>query len=94
MGNAISPPIDSICATEVAVSPQKRNAIATIVSGSVVVMLLTPATAQAQYLDPGAGSIIVQAVIAVMVGATAAVKIYWGKISGFLNRRAKSKSQY
>ena len=64
-----------------------------MVSGSVVVMLLTPATAHAQYLDPGAGSIIVQAVIAVMVGVAAAVKIYWGKISGFLGRRPKSKSQ-
>jgi hypothetical protein len=56
-------------------------------------MLLAPDTAHAQYLDPGAGSIIVQAVIAVMVGVTAAVKIYWGKISGFLHRRSKSKSQ-
>jgi len=74
-------------------SPQRRNTLATIASGSVAVMLLTPAMAHAQYLDPGAGSIIVQAVIAVMVGAAAAVKIYWGKISRLLGRRPKSKSQ-
>ena len=68
------------------------NTLATIVAGAVVVTVLTPTPAHAQYLDPGAGSIIVQAVIAVMVGVSAAVKIYWGRISAFLGRRAKSKS--
>ncbi len=39
-----------------------------IAAGTCVLVLgLTPSTAQAQYLDPGAGSIIVQAVLAVVV---------------------------
>jgi hypothetical protein len=71
--------------------PKVRNALVTIVSVSVVGTLLTPTPAHAQYLDPGAGSIIVQAVIAVMIGAAAVTKLYWGKISGFL-RRSKNKS--
>lgn len=48
---------------------------------------LTPGIAQAQYLDPGAGSIIVQAVIAVAVGAAATIRLYWHRISPFLHRR-------
>ena len=71
-----------------------RNRVPVTVSGFVLAvalgLALTPSTAQAQYLDPGAGSIIVQAVLAVIVGVTAGVKIYWGKISAFLSRRSKS----
>jgi hypothetical protein len=48
---------------------------------------LVPTSAHAQYLDPGAGSIILQAVIAVAVGAATAVKVYWNRISAFLSRR-------
>jgi hypothetical protein len=48
-----------------------------------------PAPAEAQYLDPGAGSIIVQAVVAGVVGAAAALKLYWGKISRFVSGRSK-----
>jgi hypothetical protein len=43
----------------------------------------------AQYLDPGAGSVILQAVIAVVVGGLAAVKLFWGRISTFLGRAKK-----
>ncbi|MEO8138315.1 MAG: hypothetical protein ABI742_01655 [Gemmatimonadota bacterium] len=52
-------------------------------------MVLWPSTALAQYLDPGAGSIIVQVVIAVLVGVGATVKVYWRTISAFLSRRSK-----
>ena len=38
-------------------------------------------------LDPGAGSIIVQAVIAVTIGAATAAKLYWRRISAFLASR-------
>ena len=53
---------------------------------------LWPVSAQAQYLDPGAGSVLVQAVIAVFVGVAAVVKLYWGRLSNFLPRRAKKDS--
>ncbi len=32
------------------------------------------------YLDPGTGSIIIQAVIGAAVGAAVVVKTYWGRI--------------
>jgi hypothetical protein len=68
------------------------------VKGSVVfaaawtaaALICLPATAHAQYLDPGAGSIIVQAVIAGVVGVAAALRVYWGKISAFFARRSRT----
>jgi hypothetical protein len=68
----------------------RNREFAYIAAGTcVLVLALTPGTAQAQYLDPGAGSIILQAVLAIVVGAAAGVKLYWGKISAFLSRRSK-----
>jgi hypothetical protein len=32
------------------------------------------------YLDPGTGSIIIQAIIAGLFGALFAIKLFWGKI--------------
>lgn len=37
------------------------------------------------YLDPGTGSIIIQGVIATVVGAGVAMKIYWHKIRKFFS---------
>lgn len=59
------------------------------VTACLLVLVLTPPAARAQYLDPGAGSIIVQAILAVVVGVAAGVKVYWGKITAFLSRRSK-----
>jgi hypothetical protein len=61
-----------------------------LISGALLTLALTPSSAEAQYLDPGAGSVIIQAVLAVMIGVTAGIKLYWGKITGFLSRRSKS----
>jgi len=41
---------------------------------------ITPAYA---YLDPGTGSLIIQSVIAVVVGASFTIKLYWYKIKSF-----------
>lgn len=73
--------------------PNFRTRSAFVVAGVLTALLLGPVPAQAQYLDPGAGSIIVQAVIAVVVGAAATLKLYWGRISGFLARRSKRDSE-
>jgi hypothetical protein len=54
---------------------------------TVLALSLTASDAHAQYLDPGAGSIIVQAVIAVAIGAATAAKLYWRRISTFLSSR-------
>jgi len=40
---------------------------------------LWPATANA-YIDPGTGSFVVQGIIAVVVGAGFAIKLFWHKI--------------
>lgn len=72
-------------------STPRAVVIAALSSGAAIA--LTPLDAHAQYLDPGAGSIIVQAVIAVVVGVAATTKLYWYKISALLNRRSKDKSE-
>ncbi len=38
------------------------------------------------YLDPASGSIILQAIIAGVVGAGVAVKLFWHRIVGFFKR--------
>ncbi len=48
------------------------------------------------YLDPGTGSVILQAVIAGFMGAMFAIKLFWGKIKSGIrtvfSRSAKSDS--
>ena len=56
-------------------------------------MLLAPVSVQAQYLDPGAASIIVQAIIAGVIAVGAGVKLYWSRISGFFSRRRRSEKR-
>jgi len=60
------------------------------VAGALAALLFVPATAGAQYLDPGAASIIIQAVVAGIVAVGAGVKLYWSKISGLFSRRRRS----
>jgi hypothetical protein len=52
----------------------------------LLVSLGVPSTAQAQYLDPGAGSLVVQLVIAGLVGAGALLRIYWRKLTALFRR--------
>ena len=35
------------------------------------------------YLDPGTGSLIVQAIVGAFIGAVVALKVYWHKIKAF-----------
>ena len=44
--------------------------------------------AEAQYLDPGAGSVMVQVIIAGVIGVATVVKLYWSKIRGLFQGRA------
>jgi hypothetical protein len=60
--------------------------------GALFLLVVGARGAEAQYLDPGTGSVVIQVLIAVVVGAAAAVKLYWTKISGFLRRRTKRDS--
>jgi hypothetical protein len=62
------------------------------VLATCAVLIAVPEVASAQYLDPGSGSIIVQALIAGAVAAAAGIKLYWGRISSFFARRAKNEN--
>jgi hypothetical protein len=49
----------------------------------LTVIVVPPAHA---YIDPGTGSMIIQVLIAVVVGGAFAVKMSWKKLSAFLRR--------
>lgn len=61
----------------------------------VAVFLLTiiilPQGYVSAYLDPGTGSLIVQFVVAGVLGLVVAIKLFWGKIIGIF-QRGKSSS--
>lgn len=44
------------------------------------------------YLDPGSGSIIIQALLAAAISAAVTLKFYWLRVKGFLQRLFSSKS--
>lgn len=48
-----------------------------------------PAPALA-YIDPGTGSFVIQGIIAAIVGAGVAVRMFWGRIKGALTGRRTS----
>ena len=43
------------------------------------------------YIDPGSGSILLQAIIAAIAGAGTAISIYWKKIKLFFTKILKKK---
>jgi hypothetical protein len=59
----------------------------------LLALCLAPATADGQYLDPGAASIVVQAIVAGVVAVGAGVKLYWSRISGLFSRRRKPEQE-
>jgi flagellar biosynthesis protein FliR len=54
----------------------------------VVYTLINPPLAHA-YLDPGTGSVIVQAVVGGIVGVAAIAKLYWTRIKQFIRREKR-----
>jgi hypothetical protein len=48
----------------------------------VVALFIFPGQAHA-YLDPGTGSYLIQIVLATIVGALFAVRLFWGRIKAF-----------
>ncbi len=54
-----------------------------VVLALLIVVLSIPSTASA-YVDPGTGSYFLQILIAGLLGAAFAVKLYWRKIKRFL----------
>jgi hypothetical protein len=45
------------------------------------------------YLDPGTGSLIIQVVVAALLGAAFTVKVYWRNIKTFFANRFSNKAQ-
>jgi hypothetical protein len=54
---------------------------------TLLVMGLWPASAHA-YIDPGTGSFVIQGIIAAVVGAGFAIKVYWHRIVSALTGKS------
>ena len=52
--------------------------------------LLTPAFA---YLDPGTGSIILQAIIGAFAVAGATISVYWQRVRSFFSTKSEDKKK-
>ena len=61
------------------------NSIASIILMSTTIVLLSSKNAFA-YIDPGTGTLIVQALIGAVVGSAVAIKIFWKRIKHFFLR--------
>lgn len=49
--------------------------------------LIEPLKVGHAYLDPGSGSIIIQVILAGLLGAAFIIRSYWAKIKGFFRSR-------
>ena len=45
------------------------------------------------YIDPGTGSIILQALIGALAAAGAAISIYWSKVKSFFLKKKKNEKK-
>jgi hypothetical protein len=58
---------------------------------SMIVLLSDASGPLYAYLDPGTGSMVVQAIFAAVVGAIAIVKVYWTRIKRLVGRSDRDK---
>jgi hypothetical protein len=63
-------------------TPPQRALLTVVLAG----MLTFPPDARA-YIDPGTGSFVIQGIIAAVVGAGVAVKLFWSRIKATLTGR-------
>lgn len=63
-----------------------------IVAIALVVQLVLVTDASA-YLDPGTGSFIFQTIIAMLVGASFAIKTYWQRIKSIFARKSPTPAE-
>lgn len=69
----------------------QSRAFRTALAGLIVYGLLGPSPAHA-YLDAGTGSLIVQALLAGVVGVGTVAKLYWSRIRGLWTRREEPET--
>ena len=56
-----------------------------------IILILFPTSAHA-YLDPGTGSIILQAILGFIAAAIASISIYWTKFKIFISKIFRGKN--
>ena len=56
-----------------------------IVTICVLIYLISTASKAHAYLDPGTGSIILQAILGFIAAAAATITVYWDKFKSFIN---------
>ena len=71
-----------------------------LAGGTTILGLLASGLAHASnlspnlaYIDPGAGSFLLQAVVATLAGAVVAISTYWTKVKQFLGLAPKDPSK-
>lgn len=63
-----------------------------LVSAILLAFLITLPSPAYAYLDPGTGSLILQAAIGTVAGALVALRIYWQKIKTFFTTKRTAES--
>ena len=58
----------------------------------ILYIILLPSNAYA-YLDPGTGSIILQAILGFIAAAIASISVYWTKFKMLINKIFKKKKE-
>ena len=59
----------------------------------IFVYLLSSVSNANAYIDPGTGSIILQAILAFIAGAVATVSLWWGNLKMFIKKIFKSSKK-
>ena len=67
----------------------QRNFVEAVVAAALLFLIL--AEQADAYIDPGSGSYILQLILAGLLGAGVAVKIYWKRIKGAILRTPSEK---
>lgn len=63
-----------------------------LVSATLLAFLVTLPSPAYAYLDPGTGSLILQAAIGTVAGVLVALRIYWQKIKAFFSTKSAVES--
>ena len=62
----------------------EKTSIGTFILLGMIGVCIHPVSA---YLDPGTGSMLIQTLIAVVMGMTITIKIYWQRIKDYFHNR-------
>jgi hypothetical protein len=65
----------------------------TIVLAGCALALLLPVASAHAYIDPGAGSLLVQGLLAGLAGAAAVLSLFWGRVRGLWDRLRTNRSR-